>query len=215
MDKIEAQTWFSCSIYRSRSEVLLEILGNVKNSEFVRAKKQLHFSSCLNTKLSCFLRLKWVLVQQLTSGAEVFDAGQEFDPKCLTYSPSTVLSWRASPLPFTGGCSTPGCRAWFSDTSAFLYLPFSLPKCTPKQGLCFQGQWLPQWCYYFSGCYFRCTETQWSGLRIREFSLSRIQLGALGESEILYREIKAKIPAPSERAAFLAQALSCRGNGLT
>lgn len=143
MDKIEAQTWFSCSIYHSRSEVLSEILGNVKNSDFVRAKKQLHFFSCLNTKLSCFLSLKWVLVQQLTSGAEVFDAGQEFDPKCFTYSPSTVLSWRASLWPFTGGCSTLGCSVWCSGTSAFLYLPNSLPKCIPKQGLCFQANGFP------------------------------------------------------------------------
>lgn len=110
MDKIEAQTWFSCSIYCSRSEVLSEILGNVKNTEFVKAKQQMQIFSCLNTKLSCFLRLNWVLVQKLTSGMKVLNAGWEFDPTCLTHTrQSAVAGLERDCFPLCWREHRPGC----------------------------------------------------------------------------------------------------------
>lgn len=59
MDKIAAQTWFSCSIYYSRSEVLYEILGNVKSSEFVRPKQALHISPTSTQNSAVFSTWTW------------------------------------------------------------------------------------------------------------------------------------------------------------
>lgn len=108
MDKIEAQTWFSCSIYYSRSEVLSEILGNVKNSEFVRAKQQLHISSCLNTKQ---------LFSQTELGpCSTTDLRNE-GPWCwlrtwpqmpLARTSQLRLGWRKTAFPCAGGCISPG-----------------------------------------------------------------------------------------------------------
>lgn len=114
MDKIAAQTWFSCSIYYSRSEVLYEILGNVKNSEFVGPKQQLHIFSCLNTKLSCFPKLNLVLIQKLTPGMAEnpksdLVAGWESDPKCPTQVQSALADLESSPCPCTGEI------IWYSD----------------------------------------------------------------------------------------------------
>lgn len=84
-------------------------------------------------------------------------------------------------------------------------LPFSRQMTSPKMLLVFWLLFPTHW----------NSLTCWLGCRTHEFSLSRIQLGALGELEILHREIKVKSPAPGVRAVFHAPVLSFRENGLT
>lgn len=99
MDKIAAQTWFSCSIYYSRSEVLYEILGNVKNSEFVRPQQQLHISPASTQNSAIFSTWpRSSSKMRRREGRSLLLAG-DLTPNA-PHKPSQLwLAWRAAAFP--------------------------------------------------------------------------------------------------------------------
>lgn len=109
MDKIAAQTWFSRSIYYSRSEVLYEILGNVKNSEFVRPKQQLHFSPASTQNSAVFSTWTWSSSKKWPQKRRSSLLAGDLTPNAPRKPSQLQLAWRAAAFPaLEGGGVTPG-----------------------------------------------------------------------------------------------------------
>lgn len=109
MDKIAAQTWFSCSIYYSRSEVLYEILGNVKNSEFVRPKQQLHISPASTQNSAVFSTWTWSSSKNWPQEWRSLLLAGNLTPNASHKPSQPRFAWRAAAFPtLEGGCITPG-----------------------------------------------------------------------------------------------------------